>query len=763
MTPLFKSVSDHLGLLFKTPFSEGEWVCIRGIGEKGTEKEGVFAENIMIQPAIDCPDKLDQIIYQHVLRWSAHGIGSFIVPAVFSQPEAKSNNVLRFDTVCVDIDSGNPWSGIEHVRKSGIEPSMVIASGGQTEQGHDKLHAYISLSRRVGTPQEVVQIRHELAAKIGGDPQFGIGTDGNPYGRAHQPIRIAGSIHGKNGKMTLVEIRERMEDAGYAPEHVADTIRQMVPLAGQAIERKTKAPSADGVQGEFRALNLLDTVHEGGDGDMTRWSQFSRVAGMFISSVRRNELTEQEALERTIGWVDTHMVPPWPLPRSIKEFNAIFRKDITAHGPVPEPDKPIVQNDTGEGLLAWAAHRWSSGDPPTRKFLVDRLILAGKHQMLVAEGGAGKTFMMLDLALKVSCHGVCGDQKWCGRDVKQGGTAVIVTTEDDQDELHIRLNEIDPDGMRFAAADRLIILPLINTGGAFALVEKDPKTQEARPSKKWVELMGHLRKLKDLRLVVIDTLNSVMHGEENSATIINEFIRVASQICGELGSALIITHHIRKQGEEPIRSVDDMKSAVRGSSALPAAFRSVIGIWHASDYERRMSGMGIPPKRNHLWKMAVIKANNPEMLDSEMSLLRQPSGLLCDVTDKDIFNTVNMGEREAWLLFAVKHAAECGHPYSIEGKNAKSGLYRRRSELPKVLQTTGAHEFDTLVSKMMMREGLVACAAKGTKDKKWLDIPTGTYATDSDGAELSSGAYLDVPHWDRFVYDNQTKRINQIK
>jgi hypothetical protein len=760
MTPHFQSVSDHLGLLFRTPFSAGEWVCLRGIGEKGTEREGVFAENILIQPALDCPNNLASVVYQHVLRWSTHGIGAFIVPGVLSEPEATSAHVIRFDTICCDIDSGNPWGAVNHIRAAGLEPSMVVASGGQTEQGNDKLHVYISTSRRLVTVPEAVSIRHDLAAKIGGDPQFGLGTDGNPFGRAHQPIRLAGSIHGKNGKMTLVEIRECNEVA-YNPDHIIETVTQMQPMVGQAFERK-KGPASEKGQMDFRALNLTEEVHEGGDGDTTRWSQFSRVAGMFISSVRRGEVTEQEALERTIGWMDSHMVPPWPMPRAIKEFNAILRKDLHAHGPFPEPIKPIVSDD-GQGLLAWAAHRWSGGVPPQRKFLVDKLILAGKHQLLVAEGGAGKTFLMLDLALKVAATDVCGPQVWCGHAVKQGGTAVIITTEDDQEELHIRLSEIDQGGTRFAVQDRLIILPLINSGGSFALVDKDPKTQESRASKKWLELMGHLRRIKDLRLVVVDTLNSVMHGEENSATVINEFVRVASQVCGELGSALIITHHVRKQGDEPIRNTEDMKSAVRGSSALPAAFRSVLGIWHASDYERRMTAMKLSPKRGMLWKMAVIKANNPEMLDSELTLLRQPSGLLTDTTKEDLFNSVNMGEREAWLMFAVRHAGECGHPYSIEGKNAKSGLYRRRNELPQVLRQTGAHEFDSLVSRLMMKEHLVACAARGTKDKKWLDIPTGTYATDSEGAELSSGAYLDIPDWDSFSYDEKTKRIHKTK
>jgi hypothetical protein len=38
------------------------------------------------------------------------------------------------------------------------------------------------------------------ALKAGGDLQFGRGTPDNPYGRAHQPIRIPGTVHAKNGK-----------------------------------------------------------------------------------------------------------------------------------------------------------------------------------------------------------------------------------------------------------------------------------------------------------------------------------------------------------------------------------------------------------------------------------------------------------------------------------------------------------------------------------------------------------------------------------
>ena len=766
MTPDYQSVAEHLSVLFPRPFAEGEWVCVRGIGEKGTAREGTAADNVLIQPYTDCPENLAAVVYQHVIRWNAHGMGAFIVPAVLNAPDAKSENVKEFATVCADLDTGNPWSALNHLREAGIEPTLVVASGGVTEQGNDKLHIYIRVARTAMDAKDCVSVRHDLAAKLGADPQFGMGVASNPYGRAHQPIRIAGSVHGKGGKMTLVTIRER-NDVGYSPDHLRECVGQMAPMPGQSERSLSKGGTAAATGGEGfladkPALRLTDTVKEGGDGDMTRFSQFTRIAGMFIHAARRGEMTEQEALEKTIGWMEANMQPPWPMPRAVKEFNAILRKDVHAHGPMPEPEKPIVQ-DASEGLLVWAAHRWTAGAVPSRKFLVDKLILAGKHQMLVAEGGAGKTFLMLDLALKVASTGVAGKQEWCGHEVRDGGTAVIITTEDDQDELHIRLSEIDPDGKRFAAADRLIVLPLINSGGSFALVERDPRTQESRPSRKWLELVALLRRLPDLRLVVVDTLNSVMHGEENSATVINEFVRAASVVCGDLKAALIVTHHIRKQGEEPIRSVDDMKAAVRGSSALPAAFRSVIGVWHCSDYERRMQAMGMPPKRGQLWKMAVIKANNPEMLPGELTLAREPSGLLLDVTDRDVFNSVNMGEREAWLMAAISAAASRGHPYSIEGKNAKSGLYKRRSELPPALRHTGAHEFEHMVNHLMLREALVACAAKGTKDKKWLDLPSGPYARDHEGAELSSGAYLDAPDWTLHRYDPASKRILPIR
>jgi hypothetical protein len=740
------AVSTHVELLFGKE-AKG-FVCLRGIGEKGTSREGVFREDIFLEPERMGWERFVSAVIFHATRWGQHDVATFIVPCTLKDDRGTAENCDVFRTLCADFDTGDTDAKLAFVEQHFGPAAMVVLSGGMTEEGKAKRHAYWQVAGM--TVAEVVAARDAIARKAGADIQFGLGVDGNPYGRAHQPIRVAGSIHGKSGVKRLVVIERH---ASHAFITTPCSLASMMPESEWAIKEAPVDPLMP--KSHTPAVQMLTAdVAAGGEGT-TRWSAFNGVAGHYIHTARIGKMTLDAARLATYGWMQAHMNPPWPENRFDTEWLGLLRNDIHNNGPMPEPEKPIL--DEGKGLAVWAAHRWSLAPRPERQFLVQNWLQAAKHQLLVAEGGAGKTFMVLDLALKITARRE-GDT-WCGMPVMRKGAVVILTTEDDKDELHIRLADMDADGSRRReAGDDLIILPSINSGGAFALVEKDPKTQESRPSRKWLEFFALLRQIPNLQLVVIDTLNSVLHGEENSATVINEFIRVASQVGGELGAALIVIHHIKKQGDEPIRNAEQMASQVRGSSALLGAFRGAIGVWHASDYDRRMKGMGLVPRRKHLWKAAIIKANNPEMLDTERTLLRTEIGTLIDVTDKDKFNDVNFLERQAWLVAAVTLAARAGHPYSIEGKNAKSGLYRRRGELPSILRSIGPGEFAHLVDDMLLQKVLAAAAAKGGKEKKWLDLPNGPIASDEVGAEINSGAY-DPAAWEEFEYDKDSRTV----
>ena len=757
------AVRDYLELLFSRVFwKKHHFVCIRGIGEKGTWQEGRFRSDEWVQPGLDeFPDEeLAGTAMRHANTWAQWHVATFIVPAVLKEARGTAQAVDLFTALVVDLDSGDTNAKAAWLDQHIGTPSMVVASGGTTELGTPKLHVYYVLEEPEGDVGAVVEARHQLALKAGGDLQFGRGTPDNPLGRAHQPIRIPGTVHAKNGKAhasTLLFSSGPLYDFAI----LAETIRRAP--AGPWAPLQPELP-AGGAFAFGPTLNqrpdisesLMNEVHEGGE-DKTRWTEFSRVAGFNIGMARRGEISLDQAKEETHGWMLAKMVPPWPDARFEREWSALVRIDVAKKGAMPaaavEPPKPLL-TDPELGLFAWAAHRWTQGTPPARRFLVDGLIAAGKPHLLVAEGGAGKTFSMLDLALKVSSFEEGADARWWGQPIREGGTVVMLTTEDDADELHIRLADIDADGARFRAGNRLIVLPLVNAGGAFTLADRD-KNGKFTFSPRWKEFLDQLKKLERVKLVIVDTLNTTLHGDENSATVVSEYARMLQPVCGEIGAALVVTHHIRKQDTRmPIITPEDMAAAVRGSSALPAAFRAVLGVWHCHDFAKRLAAMDLEPKPKQLWRMGVLKANNPEMIEGVRFLLRAPTGLLEDATARAVSAaTSERAQQMAWLTLAIRLAAEEGCPYTNGSKNDAGGLYKRRHELPPMLRELGWKAMDGLRVDTARQGEIVVAAAKGQTTRNLLDIEDGPFAKSERGEEVKKGAMPPID-WSLWRWDD---------
>jgi KaiC/GvpD/RAD55 family RecA-like ATPase len=738
-------IDSYLSVVFGSCPNQG-FVNLRGIGEKGTPQEGKFREDIFIDLAAigGKPEALVAEVSRHVARWNENGIGSFIVPAILSAPKGEAKNVQAFGSIVVDIDSGDIPEKMIALENTLGPPTAVVYSGGVTAEGHQKRHAYWTLDNLCQDITGLIKLRHRIALGGGGDMMFGLGVASNPFGRAHQPVRIAGSVHNKNSKRTPVTIQPismhsyQVVDLIVAADHL--------PLPA---DMPVLSDEPGAAQEPREPLAIDEKVHAGGEGTTTRWATFNRVAGYYISLVRKGDYTIDQAKELARTWVELNMIPPWSQATFQAEFAGLLNKDRAEKGEILEV---VYHQDLI--LKDWVVRKWDKGPLEPRRFLVSGLVMDGKHQLLVAEGGAGKTFLMLDLAIKVATWKPGCANTWLGHKVNYGGTVVYMTTEDDREELRRRMNDIDPDNTRAASDDKLIIIPLIEAGGSFALVEKDPRTGSSTSSERWKDALKQMAAIPDLKLFMLDTLNSTLHGEENAAIVINEFVRELTKVRGATAEmpTILVSHHIRKQGDEPIRNGEDMLASIRGSSALPAAFRAVIGMWHCSDYDRRMGAMDMPSERGMLYKMAIVKKNNPDMLKGELTLHRQPCGLLADVTSQDRYSSDNYNEQHAWLFAAIQEAATAGHPYSREGKNSKSGLYLRRNELPSLFSHTGPGEFARLVDHLLMAGELVATAAKGGRDKKWLDVPNGPISGDNTGAELNSGAY-EPPIWRDWIFD----------
>lgn len=116
------------------------------------------------------------------------------------------DKVAALTAILLDIDSGDTAAKRAFVTERLGKPSMVVASGGSTEEGTPKLHLYWLLDEPNEKVERVAAVRKTLALKVGGDPSFG---------RATQVVRIPGSVHAKNGKAALCSIIEK-SDAEYS-------------------------------------------------------------------------------------------------------------------------------------------------------------------------------------------------------------------------------------------------------------------------------------------------------------------------------------------------------------------------------------------------------------------------------------------------------------------------------------------------------------------------------------------------------------------
>lgn len=752
-------IEDFMQTLFsRVLWKPDHFINLRGVGEKGTPREGQFHADEWIQPGLEefPDDHVASLTIHHAKRWAQYHIASFVVPAVMKASRGTSENVGLMIAVVLDLDSGDTNAKAAWIEQHIGTPTIVVASGGITDAGTPKLHLYWVLDDPTDDVAGVVELRHLLAEKIGGDLQFGRGTPDNPLGRAHQPIRIGGSVHSKHGRAAPVHVlwtRGPMPDV----DELGWRIRR-APESPWAV-RAHAAPASTGFdfgptlnhRPDTDAL-LAEDVHEGGEGEKTRFATLGRIIGGLIGTARRGAITLQEAQDQAYAWMQVHMHPPYSELQFKQHWHRILERDTRANGALPaaaaqaelEAPKPLVAQ-AELGLREWAAHRWTSGEPRPREFLVDGLVLARKPHLVVAEGGAGKTFSMLDLGLKVAAWEEGSDLRWWGQPVRSGGTVVMLTTEDDADELHIRIHDIDPDGLRYRAGDRWIVAPLVNMGGAFTLGERD-RTGNVAPAARWLQTLDLLKGLPNVALVIVDTLNTTLHGEENSATVVGEYAKLLQPVCGEIGAALVVTHHIRKTDpNNPVHTPDEMAAAVRGSSALPAAFRAVLGMWHCHDYAKRMKAMGIEPRPKQLWRMGVLKANNPEMVDGVRFLLRSDSGMLEDATERAVESTRSAGAQQAaWLVLAVRLAAEAGYPYTTGSRNDTGGLYARRAELPPVLQSVAWRAMDALRDQAIGAGEIVATGARGSKTRKLLDVPGGAFAGSGRGEEVRPGAMTAV-------------------
>ena len=165
-----------------------------------------------------------------------------------------------------------------------------------------------------------------IATKVGGDPAFR---------SAHQPIRVAGSVHAKSGNRRLVEILHhdpRDRDLG---ELIEATIA-MPPLEGEATSDLdfNDASAAGGSVTELFGRK----VREGGVDGTTRFDALSRVIGYWIRRCREGHVTPAQAWDEIVAYNAARIDPPWPEARLAQEAERLWKRDADRNGDLIDGD-----------------------------------------------------------------------------------------------------------------------------------------------------------------------------------------------------------------------------------------------------------------------------------------------------------------------------------------------------------------------------------------------------------------------------------------
>lgn len=232
------------------------------------------------------------------------------------------------------------------------------------------------------------------------------------------------------------------------------------------------------------------------------------------------------------------------------------------------------------GKFARAFAGSSAADPAAKPMQTSLWLLKNlfpQEGIGVSYGGpkTGKTFVTLGMAASIACG-----LDWYGHKCKRPGLVVYVSSEGGAPMAWNRVRAWAVKWGNHPGLENLLVYPgtvMMGRG-----VEDD-----ARALVGWVREEASRRSVP-IALVVIDTLNRNMAGDENSTEDMTGFIQVLDKVRIALGTYVHVVHHSGK----------DTARGARGASALTAAVDAEIEITMDKDPANPSPGVGGIALRN---------------------------------------------------------------------------------------------------------------------------------------------------------------------
>ena len=338
------------------------------------------------------------------------------------------------------------------------------------------------------------------------------------------------------------------------------------------------------------------------------------------------------------------------------------------------------------GDVATRRPEFATSEPPPVDWIIEGVLEAGQRGLLVAEGGTGKSYLLLQMALSIAT-GAKFMGKW---DVKKTGKTMFLSVEDENDKVWRRFkNSCQRMGIdQTEAVNNVRFVPatgenvLLTVKGADGECEQTPVVDE---------LIAGLKEIEDLRLLVIDPASHFRGGSVNAAEDASRFVQALTRISKEAGCAIVVANHTNKgsgESDEPNQN-DNL-----GSVMFTNGMRFQWNLRTMIDKEAKAVGIHDDAERKLHKSLTLTKVN--EGIAGEKAWLKSTPGFggalkAVDLGAKAAFAKAGV---EVRVLDLIKSESAAGRTWAL-GKFAKE--FGGKDKPMKLAQT----EVKELVKRLM--------------------------------------------------------------
>lgn len=318
------------------------------------------------------------------------------------------------------------------------------------------------------------------------------------------------------------------------------------------------------------------------------------------------------------------------------------------------------------------------GEVKARRDVIHGRLPAGKVVLLAGSGGAGKSFLLLQIAeaIQNSTGKAFGDTI---SGPYNGLPCILLFGEDDRSSLDLRLKVIRNKQTGQPVEHCGIYVPCPDLDQSARLVVRDDYTRNIVPTEafEWLEKTVELEAAAHggVALIAIDTFTALLGVDANSPEDVQGCYNLLSRLARRHDCCVIVTHHLNKG------SAQDSRQKIRGSTAIVDGVRAAYTIEQVEGREAAnlLKSAQLDPDRDLL--RVALQKDNLGLSRAPIYYLRESDGYLQDVSDK----ISGQDGPEAALLTIIKSFNEAG---TVVKKTGGQGLYSLRlDDWPKVLQS----------------------------------------------------------------------------